>query len=206
MATRAIPNHVRRNSQQLKDFTWSTTGVPARNGVCSFVSAGAGSISGQSRRPGQMRILYRSSAGTASITWIAVPVIVISMAGCAARRPVTTPPRAPGVGSTRILDARVGLASYYGKAFHGKIMASGARFDMNAMVAAHPTYPFGTIVRVTNLLNRRSVELRILDRGPAGGPRAEGVIIDVSQGAARALGFVTAGRARVRIEVLRWGK
>jgi rare lipoprotein A len=152
-----------------------------------------------------MRILDRSSTCVRRVTWIAVSVIAVSMAGCAPRRPATTPPRGPAVTPTGILDAREGLASYYGKAFHGKVMASGARFDMNAMVAAHPSYPFGTVVRVTNLLNGRSVELRILDRGPAAGPRADGVIIDVSQGAARSLGFVTAGRARVRIEVLRWG-
>ena len=94
----------------------------------------------------------------------------------------------------------------YGKEFHGRVMASGARFDMNAMVAAHASYPLGTLVRVTNLANGRSLELPILDRGPATGPRADGVIIDVSQGAAHALGFVRAGRARVRIEVLTWGQ
>ena len=77
---------------------------------------------------------------------------------------------------------------------------------MNAMVAAHPSYPFDTLVRVTNLRNGRSVELRILDRGPAAGPRRDGVIIDVSQGAARSLGFVAAGRTRVRVDVLRWGR
>ncbi len=77
---------------------------------------------------------------------------------------------------------------------------------MDAMVAAHPTYPFGTVVRVTNLRNRRSVEVRILDRGPAAGPRADGVIIDVSHAAARALGFIQAGRARVKLDVLRWGR
>jgi rare lipoprotein A len=153
-----------------------------------------------------MRIPNRSSPCTTSITWIVVPVMVAAMAGCASRRPATTPNRGPETGATRILDARQGLASYYGKEFHGRVMASGARFDMNAMVAAHPSYPLGTLVRVTNLANGRSRELQILDRGPAAGPRADGVIIDVSQGAARALGFVRAGRARVRIEVLRWGQ
>jgi rare lipoprotein A len=132
--------------------------------------------------------------------------MVVAMAGCASRRPVTTPNRAREDGASRILDAQQGLASYYGKEFHGGVMASGARFDMNAMVAAHPSYPLGTLVRVTNLANGRSLELPVLDRGPAAGPRADGVIIDVSQGAARALGFVRAGRARVRIEVLRWGQ
>ncbi len=103
-------------------------------------------------------------------------------------------------------EVREGLASYYGRNFHGKPMASGATFDMHAMVAAHPTYPFGTLVRVTNLRNGRSVQVRVLDRGPAKGPQAAGVVIDLSQGAADTLGFVRDGRTRVRLEVLRWGR
>ena len=100
----------------------------------------------------------------------------------------------------------MGLASYYGREFHGKRTASGAAFDMNAMVAAHPTYPFGTIVRVTNLANHRVVRVEILDRGPARHARGDGVIIDVSQGVARKLAFVRQGRTRVRLEVLKWGR
>jgi peptidoglycan lytic transglycosylase len=73
------------------------------------------------------------------------------------------------------------------------------------MVAAHPSYPFGTVVRVTNLTNKRQVVVRVVDRGPAKGPRSEGVLIDVSSGAAESLGFVRKGRTRVRLEVLRWG-
>lgn len=137
---------------------------------------------------------------------IVVGTLALTIAGCAARRPTTNAPPAPARSTARILEAREGLASYYGKAFHGKLTASGTPFDMNAMVAAHPTYPFGTLVRVTNLRNRRSVELRIQDRGPAAGPRADGVIIDVSQRAANALGFIESGRVRVRVEVVRWGE
>jgi rare lipoprotein A len=73
------------------------------------------------------------------------------------------------------------------------------------MVAAHPSYPFGTVVRVTNLVNKRQVVVRVVDAGPPNGPRAEGVLIDVSSGAAANLGFVRQGRTRVRLEVLRWG-
>jgi len=97
------------------------------------------------------------------------------------------------------------LASYYGPDFHGRMTASGVRFDTNAMVAAHPSYPFGTLVRVTNLGNGRSVRVRIQDRGPARRARADGVIIDLSRGAAQMLGFVPNGRTRVRLEVLGWG-
>jgi rare lipoprotein A len=96
----------------------------------------------------------------------------------------------------------VGFATYYARTFDGRTTASGTRFDSDAMVAAHPTYPFGTLVRVTNLRNGRSAKVRIVDRGPASGPRRKGVIIDLSRAAAEYLGFVRAGRARVRLDVL----
>mgnify|MGYP003576518987 CR=1 FL=1 len=126
---------------------------------------------------------------------VLILAVVILVPGCAARSRTTTSVR----------DVREGLASYYGPGFDGKTTASGARFDMQAMVAAHPTYPFGTIVRVTNLTNQRAVDVRVLDRGPARGPQADGVLIDLSYGAAQALGFIRQGRTRVRLEVLRWG-
>ena len=128
-------------------------------------------------------------------------VMVLSTASCASRSrpvdPAATPARPP---------ARQGLASYYGQAFNGKTTASGIPFDMDAMVAAHPTFPFGTLVRVTNLNNNRTVDVRIVDRGPARGPRTAGVIIDLSQGAAKKLDFIREGRARVRVEVLNSGR
>ena len=92
--------------------------------------------------------------------------------------------RIPLPDATRVIEMREGLASWYGERFHGRMMASGGRFDMHEMVAAHPSYPFGTLVRITNLANRRQVRVRILDRGPAAGPRADGVIIDLSHAAA----------------------
>jgi rare lipoprotein A len=132
------------------------------------------------------------------ILFVVVPVVVLAVDGCAARS--KTPATTAGV-----LEVREGLASYYGPGFNGKVTASGRRFDMKSMVAAHPSYPFGTVVRVTNVTNGRAVELRVVDRGPARGPRADGVIIDVSYGAAGALDFVRAGRTPVRVEVIRWG-
>ena len=133
---------------------------------------------------------------------IAVAALALAMcvSACARRAPA---PRPVG-GTTRTLETREGLASYYGAAFHGKITASGRPFDMNAMVAAHPSYPFGTLLRVTNLNNGRSVQVRVQDRGPARRPQTEGVIIDLSQRAAERLDFIRQGRARVRLEVLEW--
>lgn len=133
---------------------------------------------------------------------LVVATVTIGLSACATR----TPARAPTGRSTGILETREGLASYYGKDFHGKITASGVRFNMNAMVAAHPSYPFGTRLRVTNLANGRSAGVRILDRGPTAQHRADGIVIDVSRRAAEVLGFVQQGRARVRIDVLEWGK
>jgi rare lipoprotein A len=66
-------------------------------------------------------------------------------------------------------------------------------------VAAHPTYPFGTVVRVTNIRNGKWVDVRIVDRGPARGPRRAGVIIDLSRSAAQILDFVEEGRTQVRV-------
>ena len=133
---------------------------------------------------------------------IAVAVLALAMCVSACARRAPTP--RPGAGTTRTLETREGLASYYGAAFHGKITASGRPFDMNAIVAAHPSYPFGTLLRVTNLNNGRSVQVRVQDRGPARRPQTEGVIIDLSQRAAERLGFIRQGRARVRLEVLEW--
>jgi rare lipoprotein A len=91
---------------------------------------------------------------------------------------------------------RVGMASWYGEPFHGRATANGEVFDRDGLTAAHPTLPLPSIVRVTNLANRRQVELRVNDRGPFVGDR----LIDLSQGAARALGFERQGLTRVRVE------
>jgi rare lipoprotein A len=93
----------------------------------------------------------------------------------------------------------VGVASYYGREHHGQRTASGQRYDERRLTAAHPDLPMGTRVRVTNLENGRSVTLTVTDRGPV----ARGRIIDVSRRAARDLGFLRAGTARVRVVVVR---
>jgi peptidoglycan lytic transglycosylase len=103
----------------------------------------------------------------------------------------------------RVRTVQVGLASYYGPGFHGERTASGKIFNQYEMVAAHRSLPLGSVVRVTNLENRRRVVLRVIDRGPYGRNYRKGTIIDVSKGAARRLGFIRDGLVPVRVEVLR---
>jgi rare lipoprotein A len=91
-----------------------------------------------------------------------------------------------------------GLASYYHAAFHGRRTASGEAFNQNALTAAHRTLPFGTLVRVINLRNQRSVIVRVNDRGPLQKNR----VIDVTPKAARELGFLGRGMTQVKIEVV----
>lgn len=91
-----------------------------------------------------------------------------------------------------------GRASYYSDDFHGKRTASGEKFDVNKYSAAHRTLPFGTIVKVTNLINNKSVILKINDRGPHVKTR----IIDLSKCAARAIDLIKYGAARVSIQVV----
>jgi rare lipoprotein A len=92
-----------------------------------------------------------------------------------------------------------GIASWYGQEFHGRPTSSREVFNMNDMTAAHRALPFGTHVMVTNLDNDRSVVVRINDRGPF----IRGRIVDLSYAAARVLGIVGPGTARVRLETLR---
>jgi rare lipoprotein A len=91
-----------------------------------------------------------------------------------------------------------GIASWYGRKFHGRPTANGEVYDMNALTAAHKTLPMPTKVRVTNLENGRALVLRVNDRGPF----VHGRIIDVSRRAAQLLGFINNGTARVRVEAL----
>ena len=92
----------------------------------------------------------------------------------------------------------VGLASWYGRKFHGKLTASGEVFNQEQFTAAHPTLPWGSRVKVINLDNGKSVDVRINDRGPF----KRGRIIDVSRAAAKALGMVGRGITTVRVEWL----
>lgn len=126
--------------------------------------------------------------------WTVLALIVI---GCMpmGQMPISPAPRG---------FVETGMASWYGmqggKVFeHGRKTASGQRYDMNAMTAAHKTLPLGTRVQVTNIENNRSIVVVINDRGPY----IEGRIIDLTLRGARLLGFEKKGLARVRIETLR---
>ncbi len=92
--------------------------------------------------------------------------------------------------------SKVGLASWYGSAFHGRLTANGEVYDVNGLTAAHPTLPLPSYVRVTNLENGRSLVVRVNDRGPF----AQGRLIDVSARAATMLGFRQEGTAKVRVD------
>lgn len=89
-----------------------------------------------------------------------------------------------------------GIASWYGADFHGRLTANGEIFDMHSISAAHPTLPMPSYVRVTNLANRKSLVVRVNDRGPFAANR----VIDLSVGSAKLLGFHDRGLARVRVE------
>lgn len=101
----------------------------------------------------------------------------------------------------RMENVIYGEASYYGADFHGKKTASGEIFDMNALTAAHLELPFGTLCKVTNLMNSKEVIVRINDRGPF----VKNRVIDLSYGAAKELDAIVSGVIDVKIEVLSYG-
>ncbi|MGQ7720243.1 septal ring lytic transglycosylase RlpA family protein [Melioribacter sp. OK-6-Me] len=99
------------------------------------------------------------------------------------------------------LKVQTGIASFYGEEFNNKITYSDEIYNANSISAAHPFFPMGTVVKVTNLTNNKSMVMKINDRMPHRPDR----IIDLSLGAARELDFVENGLANVKVEVLEWG-
>jgi rare lipoprotein A len=121
---------------------------------------------------------------------LAVTAIALLASGCAAPR-VTSEPA-----------TETGIASYYSNDFQGRKTSDGEIFDNSKFTAAHRTYPFGTVVKVTNLATDATVEVRINDRGPVKKER----VIDLSFAAAKAIGIDRMGLGRVRIDVVTWGR
>src|ERR1700675_357858 len=165
-----------------------------------------------------------SAAHVRTARLAALLLATIAAAGCAGRRPATAstppvivpepipqpgpvqPPPATGNAQPPSRSAPIapaiyveqGIASWYGIPFHGRRAANGEIFDMNTLVAAHRTLPFGSILRVTNLNNGRDVQVRVIDRGPFVGDR----ILDLARAAAVALDMIGTGTAPVRIQLL----
>ncbi len=123
---------------------------------------------------------------------LALLLVLVSLVGCG-----SGPKSQKRSADTPMAYTATGIASYYGRKFHGRRTANGERFDMHAMTAAHPSLPFGTRVRVTRLSTGRQVTVRINDRGPF----VKGRIIDLSYAAAKQLGMLADGLTRVRLTV-----
>jgi rare lipoprotein A len=126
-------------------------------------------------------------------SYLLILAAALSVSGCGKKSHVRPPATltAPGL-------QEEGIASWYGRPYHGRPTASGEVYDMEKLTAAHRTLPFGTLVRVESLGNHKSIDVRINDRGPF----TDNWIIDLSYAAARSLGMIGPGTVKVRIEVL----
>ncbi len=129
-------------------------------------------------------------------------VAILAASGCGhKKRTRLTPPQAAprrAAAPVEIGHTETGVASWYGHPYHGRAAANGEIYDMEKMTAAHRTLPFNTWVRVHDLDNNKTTEVRIIDRGPF----VDGRIIDLSHAAARQIEMIGPGVARVRIEVI----
>ena len=151
-----------------------------------------------------LRRTARTAIGAAVLRAAAAVVFLLSVGACATES-YTPPPKSPpgypkpyrvmGTWYQPIPNARgfeqQGIASWYGRKFHGRKTSSGEIYDMHALTAAHKTLPLGTYIRVTNLTNGRSVDVRVNDRGPF----VRGRIVDLSLTAAKRISLVKPGTA-----------
>jgi rare lipoprotein A len=122
--------------------------------------------------------------------------IALLLAGCGRRKHVKLAP--PPTVQPQVGQTEEGIASWYGHPYHGRQAADGEIYDMETMVAAHRTLPFNTWVRVYNLDNEKTVDVRIIDRGPF----IDGRIIDLSHAAAQKVAMIGPGTAHVRVVIL----
>lgn len=105
-----------------------------------------------------------------------------------------------------VLETATGQATWYSDRLAGRLTASGIPYRPEDLIAAHRSYPFGTVLRVTNLKNGRSVVVRVVDRGPWGNSeRQRATIVDLSRAAAEQLDYIRDGRVPVQVDVLEWG-
>jgi rare lipoprotein A len=130
------------------------------------------------------------------LSFLLTLALVVLFGGCGKKK-IAAPPPAPAAAQVRVGDEETGTASWYGHPYHGRRASSGEIYDMEQLTAAHRTLPFGTVVEVRNLDNDRTVSVRINDRGPF----VEGRIVDLSHAAAREIGMLGPGTARVRLRV-----
>lgn len=131
----------------------------------------------------------RHRPGLRPLAALFVLLLCCWLSACSVRRPIQVPERS-------VVDH--GVASWYGPKFHGRTTASGEPFDQEALTAAHKTLPFGSLVEVVNLDNGRTVQVRINDRGPF----VRGRVIDLSRAAAREIGLIGPGTAKVDVVLL----
>jgi rare lipoprotein A len=142
---------------------------------------------------------------TARSRFVARPLIacfVVALASSACRGYRAVPAPVPPPVERSVVSDEDGFATYLAHFFHGRTSASGVPFDERKLVAAHRSLPFGSVVRVTNVKNGRSVIVRIIDRGPYGKNYREGTIIDLSWAAARRLRMIRDGQIPAHMEVL----
>ena len=123
---------------------------------------------------------------------------IVLMAGCGKKNVRVAPPSSAPPSQLPAGTTERGIASWYGKPYHGRPAADGEIYDMEQLVAAHRTLPFQTMVRVRNLVNDKTVDVRIIDRGPF----VDGRIIDLSHKAAQEIEMIGSGIAQVEITVL----
>jgi rare lipoprotein A len=127
-------------------------------------------------------------------------VTFLTIEGCAGSAPRFTSKNSGSPSATSSHQLQ-GIASYYADEFNGRTTSNGEVFDMHKLTAAHRTLPFGTVVRVTNTQNGRSVVVRINDRGPFKDDR----VIDLSLEGARLIGMIANGTAPVTLEIVDFG-
>jgi rare lipoprotein A len=134
-------------------------------------------------------------------SWVCLLACAVAVAGCGKKKTavvIPAPNARPAAPAPPVGSSERGLASWYGHPYHGRPAADGEIYDMEKLVAAHRTLPFQTIVRVRNLSNNKTVDVRIIDRGPFVGNR----IIDLSHAAAKEIDLIGPGVAEVELTIM----